>query len=1324
MTTEFERIIFLLEAEAEWRAACDEALAAEAAGKPDDDTIEAARDLPSYITNYIGSKQKLVDWIWVHTPDGVKSVLDAFSGSAVVGYMFKTKGLQVVANDRLRYCWHIARAIIENNSVTLTDDEIARLLEPKPKAGDFVQETFRGKFFQSGVHAIIDTIRANIDDLKGFKKDIALFALGKTCISGAGSYGHFGSPSRGSGGRRADTPREFVERFRTNCTRINALVFDNGQENRALNKDVLEALAEAGVDLAYFDPPYATEFSTTNYESAYHFVEGLMTYWKGLEIDETSQVRKFRSDHRTVTEANAEEFFDGFLSKAQGIRYWIISYRDHAYPNEAKMKALIEKNGRSSRMTSKDHAYQMAGQNRGGEASHAREHLFICEPKSAAKGEMVVEPFMTVADVQGEAAKDSDARVAAFMGSKHDMLDWIWKHTPGGVKSVLDLFSGGANVAYFYKRKGLRVIANDILDYPYHIARAVVENSSVTLSDAEIEALLEPNPQAKDFIVRTFHGYYYTRPILEFLDNTYANIGRLTGYKKDIALFALGRVCLIRACFGEFARSQKSLTAPVTWERGRYPNTHLGNPSLSEFKELFVKCIHDANALVFDNGQECKAYHEDALSLLPKIDVDMVYADPPYITQFGSNDYEDKIHFVEGLMTYWAGKEILDNDRRNFVSRTKFNRDSITELIRGFIAGSAGMGAHLLMSYRNMAYPTAAELKEMFGERYREVDFRRRGVSYGIARYAGEGAGRDAQEYLLIGSKPKALKAAAADRSDLAPIDTRWTWDWTKDADAIIEKLGWKGLADACAYVELDYDAKEREDGRWPQAKAAYHLPYRKLIDGRLLVVWRGLVAAMAALNGARGGVKLPQAAREEAWKRLAHWYERFEKEPPALAALSAVPTQAGAGDGIHRACHTSLTGEIIAAESLSASSEAIGNVTADKRFTFILVHSGTNKNGDHFTVEELRSHHLTAVGTKIDLKHSQDLTDIVGGVVEARFVETDGGCVECDGELFTADNPHARLAYKLIKKGIVRQVSMECDYEEGECSICGRRVKSKSDYCLHLKKHKGREYQGKPVYEILHNIIFTGMGLLDRKGADPQARILRVAASPTKTRDDVMNSIGDFQTYLEARKISEEVWPLTSALEGYISDLLKKFTADEIGKDDLTARITSGLDLFRSKMKGLIDRVKSDASTSASAASEEDLKKLRQENDELKRQVEELQKRVETYEAEKRRAERTGRAGELVAAWEKRGRVFKDEAERAAEIERLADLDDSALAAARSVIDTLPEAKAGEDDSGKDSDRKILRSDAGVTPAVIDDDPSGLGERLTKGLREVRDGG
>ena len=148
-----------------------------------------------------------------------------------------------------------------------------------------------------------------------------------------------------------------------------------------------------------------------------------------------------------------------------------------------------------------------------------------------------------------------------------------------------------------------------------------------------------------------------------------------------------------------------------------------------------------------------------------------------------------------------------------------------------FIEGAARQGSRLMMSYRDKAFPTTAELKEQFASHYVDVGFRRRAVEYGIARYAPEGPGHNAQEYLLIGTKPKALKTAAA---------------------------------------------KEAERG-----------------------------------------------------------------------------------------CHTSITGEIRSGGLESSGEELLAD---DKRFSFILVHAGANRNGDFFTVEELRAHYRTAVGTKVDL--------------------------------------------------------------------------------------------------------------------------------------------------------------------------------------------------------------------------------------------------------------------------------------------------------------------------------------------------------------------
>ena len=192
--TDMKKLDFLLEADAHLNAGFGMRSAeCEVTGELAHDhipqsafAIPHSEEGPKYVATYIGPKQKLVDWICPNTPDGVKSAFDAFCGSAVVGCMFKTKGLCVVANDRLRYAFRTARAIIENKSARISDEEMQTLLadlpSPRlrqagnPKAGDFVQKTFKGIYFTLGVQKVIDHIRASIDALNGYNRDIGLFA--------------------------------------------------------------------------------------------------------------------------------------------------------------------------------------------------------------------------------------------------------------------------------------------------------------------------------------------------------------------------------------------------------------------------------------------------------------------------------------------------------------------------------------------------------------------------------------------------------------------------------------------------------------------------------------------------------------------------------------------------------------------------------------------------------------------------------------------------------------------------------------------------------------------------------------------------------------------------------------------------------------------------------------------------------------------------------------------------------------------------------------------------------------------------------------------
>ncbi len=1015
-----------------------------------------------------------------------------------------------------------------------------------------------------------------------------------------------------------------------------------------------EFLPEVKADLAYFDPPYATEFSTTNYEKAYHFVEGLMTYWKGLKLVEDSKTRHYETDHRTVTRANAGEFFETFLGNARHIPYWLISYRDHAHPSEQQMRKIIASLGRESSMRSHDHHYAITS--RHGDASHAKERLFICRQakgRTAAAEAAQAAGAMTSRAIWEETENEIRYRVRdpdefepdsfrrkkleASMGSpsssagsrrsscRRDTIPAPWcfslpvrpqdraqpgrldhgagrgmdqgarglrghrgrparrdqhagpgrraprrgrgpPHLPGrqggrgarhrvhgqqvpdagmdrtpraqGRAEHPGRLLGRRERGYHFKRKGFKVIANDLLRFPYHLARAVVENSHEKLTEEDVEAILAPNPDAGTFIVDHFHGYYYTKPVLRWLDQVWANIQKLPGYKKDLALAALGNTVKAKSAFGQFSRSKMHRKAGLEAEAS-LEQSQLSNPPLSKFIESFRRSVRQLNSLVFDNGQECKAFNLDATEAVRRYGADVLYLDPPYVTEFGSNDYEDSLHFVEGLMTRWADKKIHSNPRRNFPSRTKYTKESIRTLMETLAADARGRYGTVLLSYRDRAFPREDEIREIFGEHYGLVRVRGMEVDYNIAKDIGR-EGKHARELLFVSSKPRSA----------------------------------------------------------PRSSGSFS----------------------------------------------------------AAACHTSFPVELGSS------CHESLR-----AEGLDLAKDA-----GDPQFTFILCRAGTNKNGDHFTPEELAARYMTAVNKKIDLKHSQDFTDIVGGIVAADYVEDDsGGRIECAGELYVSDSPHAQLAYKLIRKGIISQVSMECDYEEGECSICGKRVQSKNDYCIHLRKYKGGAFQGKPVFEILHGVTFTGLGLLDRKGADENARITQVAAA----RETVSATQDEGGPQMDEKRKEQEEQAVEAAKK-------KDGGGGGDAADDKTR-----------------------------------VKELEKENKDLKQQVLALQKRVEELEAERKAAASRTRAQKLLRRLEKQGVSFGSDEEREKELARLAGLSDDAFAATEAAYERMARVRAAagkeEEDPGGGPDKgkakaadedPPMRSDAGVRPRDVDD--------------------
>ena len=134
-------------------------------------------------TRFMGSKSKLLSEIWsVASQFNVDTVVDLFSGSGIVGYMFKAQGKSVISNDYMAMSATFTKAMIENNTVTLPLEEAERLLVAHKESDHFVSTKFQGLYYTDEENDLIDTLRTNIAAIRDpYKHAIAMTALIRAC---------------------------------------------------------------------------------------------------------------------------------------------------------------------------------------------------------------------------------------------------------------------------------------------------------------------------------------------------------------------------------------------------------------------------------------------------------------------------------------------------------------------------------------------------------------------------------------------------------------------------------------------------------------------------------------------------------------------------------------------------------------------------------------------------------------------------------------------------------------------------------------------------------------------------------------------------------------------------------------------------------------------------------------------------------------------------------------------------------------------------------------------------------------------------------------
>jgi DNA adenine methylase len=330
-------------------------------------------------TRFMGSKNKLLAEIWaVASQFEFETAIDLFSGSGVVGYMFKSHGKAVVSNDYMAMSVTFAKAMIENNEITLSQDEALALLEPKKSVDRFVETKFQGLYFSDDDNRLIDVVRANIKAVKNpYKRAIAMSALIRACLKKRprGIFTYVGH--RYDDGRK-DLLMTFRAQFLEGVDMVNASVFNNGKQNKARNGDAM-TLQKRKSCLVYIDPPYYSPLSDNEYVRRYHFVEGLARGWQGVEIQEHTVTKKFKSYPTPFSSRKgAAEAFD-MLFKRFRESVLVVSYSSNSLPTLDGMVAIMAKHKCHVEVVPVDYKYSFGthGHKVGDNNNDVQEYIFV-----------------------------------------------------------------------------------------------------------------------------------------------------------------------------------------------------------------------------------------------------------------------------------------------------------------------------------------------------------------------------------------------------------------------------------------------------------------------------------------------------------------------------------------------------------------------------------------------------------------------------------------------------------------------------------------------------------------------------------------------------------------------------------------------------------------------------------------------------------------------------------------------------------------------------------------------------------------------------------
>jgi adenine-specific DNA methylase len=333
-------------------------------------------------TRYQGSKRSLLPWIYENLKSlPFETVLDGFGGTGSVSYLFKLMNKKVTFNDILPSNCMTGLALIENDSVTLDEEDLGFISHRNGfEYPTFIEDAFKGIYYTTDENRLLDVMALNIrmlsekykGDILTKKQALAYHVLFQACLCKR-PFNLFHRKNLSLRTAR-DVKRSFgnkktwntgfgklIKRFNEEVTNK---VFSNGFRHEALSQDIID-IKNRKFDLVYIDPPYARIDDKTpkDYHELYHFLDGMVDYdnW-AKKINLNTKNKRLVKQKNHWNEGNIEDNFKALFEKFKD-SIIVVSYGEPGSPSIYKIKKLLLKYKSKVRIAKKEYKYKLNHRN-------------------------------------------------------------------------------------------------------------------------------------------------------------------------------------------------------------------------------------------------------------------------------------------------------------------------------------------------------------------------------------------------------------------------------------------------------------------------------------------------------------------------------------------------------------------------------------------------------------------------------------------------------------------------------------------------------------------------------------------------------------------------------------------------------------------------------------------------------------------------------------------------------------------------------------------------------------------------------------------------